>query len=106
MRYYSHCCYVTADINGCSEGAHYCHDGATCNNSQGSRFSCNLAIKPLYCYLSNSTALSPGTIAGIIVGTITGLVLITGFIFIVFLLRKLISGMRIIYVSEDMKQIV
>ena len=58
----------------------------------------------LYCYLSNSTALSPGAIAGIIVGTIIGLVLIAGFFFIVFFLRKLMSGMKIIYVSEDMKR--
>ena len=50
----------------------------------------------LYCYLLNSTALSPGTVAGIVVGTIGGLVLITGIFLIVFFLRKFISGMRII----------
>ena len=55
--------------------------------------------QPLYCYLSNSTALSSGTIAGIIVGTIIGLVLIAGF-FLVLFLRKLVSGMKICY---DMK---
>ena len=49
----------------------------------------------LYHYLSNCTALSPGTIAGIIVGTIVGLVLIAGVFFIVFFPRKLLSGMRI-----------
>ena len=49
----------------------------------------------LYCYLLNSTALSPGTVAGIIVGTISGLVLIAGFFLIVFFLRKFVSGMGI-----------
>ena len=55
-------------------------------------------VNPYSAVLSNCTALSPGTIAGIIVGTITGLVLIAGFFFIVFFLRKLVSGMRIILV--------
>ena len=47
----------------------------------------------LYGYLLNSTALSPGTVAGIVVGTIGGLVLIAGFFLIVFFLRKLTLGM-------------
>ena len=47
----------------------------------------------LYCYLLNSTALSPGIVAGIVVGAIGGLVLTAGFFLIVFFLRKLTSGM-------------
>ena len=46
-----------------------------------------------YGYLLYSTALSPGTVAGIVVGTIGGLVLIAGFFLIVFFLRKLTLGM-------------
>ena len=44
-------------------------------------------------YLSLYTALPPGVIAGIVVGTIVGLVLIVGFLLLVFFCGILVAGM-------------